>query len=111
MAMVMVVPIRLWVGGKASKTRDSKLIDCLMLQLRLCCQSLCSLLICTDGFAAYPKSILRVFREKVKRTSGRGRCCLEVWPDLHIGTVIKRTVDRRLKEVIRQITQGYAKEK
>jgi hypothetical protein len=66
MAMVMVVPTRFWVGGIVSKTRDSHLIDCLMYQFRRCCQDLCSLLICTDGFAAYPKSILRVFREKVK---------------------------------------------
>lgn len=106
MAMAMVVPTRLWVAGAVSKTRDSHLIDRLMLQMRRCCKDLCSLLICTDGFAAYPKSILRAFREKVKRTPGRGRCCLEVWPDLQIGTVIKRTVKRRLKEVIRQVTYG-----
>ena len=106
MAMAMVVPTRLWVAGAVSKTRDSHLIDRLMFQFRKCCQSLCPLLICTDGFAAYPKSILRAFREKVKRTPGRGRCCLEVWPDLQIGTVIKRTVKRRLKEVIRQVTYG-----
>ena len=106
MAMAMVVPTRLWVAGIVSKTRDSNLIDRLMLQVRRCCKSLCSLLICTDGFAAYPKSILRAFREKVKRTSGPGRCCLEIWPDVHIGTVIKRTVKRHLKEVIRQVTHG-----
>lgn len=106
MAMAMVVPTRLWVGGVVSKTRDSHLIDHLMLQMRRCCKDLCSLLICTDGFAAYPKSILRAFRKKVKRTPGRGRCCLEVWPDLHIGTVIKRTVNKRLKEVVRQVTYG-----
>jgi len=71
-----------------------------------CCKILSTLLICIDGFAAYPKSILRAFREKVKRTPGRGRCCLEVWPDLHIGTVIKCTVKRHLEEVIRQVTHG-----
>jgi hypothetical protein len=106
MAMAMVVPTRLWVAGAVSKTRDSNLIDYLMLQVRKCCKSLCPLLICTDGFAAYPKSIMRAFREKVKRTPGRGRCCLEIWPDLQIGTVIKRTVNKRLKEVIRQVTYG-----
>jgi transposase-like protein/IS1 family transposase len=106
MAMAMVVPTRLWVAGVVSKTRDSNLIDRLMLQFRGCCKNLSPFLICTDGFAAYPKSILRAFREKGKKTSGPGRCCLEVWPDLHIGTVIKRTVKRRLKEVIRQVTYG-----
>lgn len=106
MALAMVVPTRLWVAGAVSKTRDSHLIDRLMLQFRRCCQSLCTLLICTDGFAAYPKGIMRAFREKVKRTSGPGRCSLEIWPNLHIGTVIKRTVKRHLKEVIRQVTHG-----
>ena len=106
MAMVMVVPTRLWAGGAVSKTRDSKLIDRLMYQFRRCCQDVCAILICTDGFAAYPKSIMRAFREKVKKTPGRGRCCLEIWPDLQIGTVIKRTVKRRLQEVIRQVTHG-----
>jgi len=106
MAMAMVVPTRLWVAGVVSKTRDSNLIDRLMLQMRRCCKDLCCILICTDGFAAYPKSILRAFREKVKKTPGRGRCCLEVWPDLQIGTIIKRTVKRRLKDVIRQMTYG-----
>ena len=105
-AMVMVVPTRLWVAAVVSQTRDSNLIDLLMLQFKKCCKSLCSLLICTDGFAAYPKSILKAFREKVKRTKGPGRCCLQVWPDLQIGTVIKHTVKRRLQEIIRQVTHG-----
>ena len=40
MAMAMVVPTRLWVAGIVSKTRDSNLIDRLMLQVRRCCKSL-----------------------------------------------------------------------
>ena len=67
---------------------------------------MCELLICTDGWAAYPNSIRRAFREKVKRTAGRGRCAFEVWSGLHIGTVIKRTFKKHLKEVMRQMTQG-----
>jgi hypothetical protein len=43
----------------------------------------------------------RFFREKIKRAGKRGRCSLEVWPDLPIGTVIKHTVNKHLKEVIR----------
>jgi hypothetical protein len=54
----------------------------------------------------YPNSIRRAFREKMKSTAGRGRCALAVWPELHIGTVIKRTVKKHLKEVIRQMTHG-----
>jgi hypothetical protein len=106
MALAMVVPTRLWVAGAVSKTRDSNLIDCLMYQVRRCCLDLCAILICTDGFAAYPKSIIRAFRNKVKNPYGLGAPRKVVWPDLHIGTVIKRTVKRHLEEIVRQVTYG-----
>jgi transposase-like protein len=106
MGLAMMVSTRLWIAGDVSKTRDRHLTDRLMLQVRRSCKSLSTLLICTDGFAAYPKSIIRAFREKVKRTVGKGRCSLQVWPQIHIGTVIKRTVKMRLKEIVRQITHG-----
>ena len=61
---------------------------------------------CTDGFAAYPKSIRRAFREKVKNTPGRGRCCLEVWANLCIATVIKRTEKMHVVEGERKLTRG-----
>src|SRR2546427_7856186 len=104
--LAMRVPTRLWLAGVVSQRRDSALADSLLQQVRRCCQKLCELLICTDGWAPYPNSIRRAFREKLKRTAGRGRCALVVWPDLHIGTVIKRTVKKHLKEVIRQMTHG-----
>jgi IS1 family transposase len=77
-----------------------------MQQVRRCCTILSTILVCTDGFAAYPNSIRRAFREKVKNTAGRGRSRLEVWKDLHIGTVIKRTVKMHLKEVLREMSHG-----
>ena len=58
------------------------------------------------GRLPYPKSIKRAFRDKVKRTAGRGRASLSVWSDLHIGTVIKQTVNKRLKAVVRQMSHG-----
>src|ERR1019366_419997 len=57
-------------------------------------------------FTPYPNSIKRVFREKIGRAGKRGRCSLEVWPGLHIGTVIKHTVNKHLKEVIRKMSHG-----
>ncbi len=60
-----------------------------MQQVRRCALSWRPLLVLTDGWAAYPGSIGRAFREKVKETMGVGRACLRVWPELHIGTVIK----------------------
>ncbi len=49
---------------------------------------------------------MRAFRDKVKKTAGRGRACLEVWPDLCIATVIKRTQKKRVVEVTRKLTWG-----
>jgi IS1 family transposase len=60
----------------------------------------------TDGWSAYPNSIRRAFREKVKLTCGVGRACLQVWPELHIGTVIKRTENKRVVEITRKIAHG-----
>ena len=42
----------------------------------------------------------------MKQTEGCGRAALQVWSGLHIGTVIKQTVNKRLKEVVRQMSHG-----
>ena len=106
MGLALMVSTRLWVGGVVSQCRDTTLADRLLRQVRACCRSAGQLLICTDGWAAYPGSIKRAFREKVKRTAGRGRARLEVWAGLHIGTVIKHAVHKRLMEVVRQMSYG-----
>lgn len=106
MGLAMMVSSRLWLAGVVSKTRDTQLADRLLQQVRACCQAACDLLICTDGWAAYPGSIRRAFRDKVKRTAGRGRASLQIWPGLHIGTIIKHTVNKRLREVVRHLSQG-----
>lgn len=105
-ALAIMVPTRLWIAGGVSKKRDSDLIDRLMEQVRRCCKAMTAILICTDGFAAYPKSILRAFREKVKNPYGIGASRKEVWPRVYIGTVIKYTVKRRVIEVVRWMTHG-----
>ncbi len=97
---------RLWLAGVVSVQRDKALADRLLQQVRACCRAVQALLICTDGWNAYPQSIKRAFREKVKKTAGRGRACLEVWPDLCIATVIKRTQKKRVVEVTRKLTWG-----
>src|SRR5229473_6553811 len=86
MGLAIMVSTRLWLGGVVSRTRDSSLADRLLSQVRACSQAACALLVCTDGWAAYPNSIKRAFRDKVKRTAGRGRASLQVWSGLHIGT-------------------------
>ena len=91
MGLAMMVSTRLWVAGAVQLSRDRGLADRLLQQVRRCAAALRPLLVLTDGWNAYPGSIRRAFREKVKQTSGVGRACLQVWPEVHIGTVIKRT--------------------
>jgi len=106
MGLAMMVSTRLWLGGVVSLTRDRSLADRLLAQVRSCCQPLRALLVCTDGWNAYPGSIRRAFREKVKETAGPGRACLRVWPQLCIAVVIKRTAKKRVVEITRKIVQG-----
>src|SRR2546421_1658274 len=106
MGLAMMVPTRLWLGGVVSLTRDRRLADRLLTQVRACCQPLRALLVCTDGWNAYPGSIRRAFREKVKAIAGCGRACLRVWPQLCIAVVIKRTQKKRVVEITRKMIQG-----
>src|SRR3989475_4374836 len=106
MGLAMMVSTRLWVAGVVQVSRDRSLADRLMSQVRRAAQVLRPLLVLTDGWAAYPNSIRRAFREKVKQTSGVGRACLQVWPELHIGTVIKRTQKKRVVEITRKLAHG-----
>ena len=106
MGLALMVSTRLWLGGVVSVHRDRRLADRVVQQVRACCRPLQAILVCTDGWAAYPGSIRRAFREKIKKTAGRGRACLQVWPQLCIATVIKRTQKKRVVEVIRKMTLG-----
>jgi len=62
MAFAIDVTTRLWMAGAVSMNRERSLIDCLFQHVRACCQFVEGLLVCTDGFAAYPNSITRAFR-------------------------------------------------
>jgi transposase-like protein/IS1 family transposase len=106
MGLAMMVSSRLWLAGVVSRTRDTRLADRLLQQVRACCRAGSNLLVCTDGWAAYPASIKRAFRDKVKETAGRGRACLRVWSGLCIATVIKRTEKKHVVEVTRKMTLG-----
>jgi IS1 family transposase len=106
--LAMMVSTRLWLGGVVSLRRDRKLADALLTMVKTCCQPLVAVLVLTDGWAAYPGSIRRAFREKVKGVAGRGRSRLLAWPEILIGTVIKKTAKKRVVEVIRRLTQGEA---
>jgi len=106
MGLAMMVSTRLWLGGVVQLSRDRSLADRLLSQVRRCATCLRPLLVITDGWSAYPGSIRRAFREKVKQVRGVGRACLQVWPDLHIGTVIKRSEKKRVVEITRRMAHG-----
>jgi hypothetical protein len=106
MGLAMMVSTRLWLAGTVSVTRDKGLADALLHQVRRSAQRLRPLLVLTDGWAAYPGSIRRAIRSKVKTLAGVGRASLEVWPQLYIGTVIKRTEKKRVVEITRQMAHG-----
>jgi transposase-like protein/IS1 family transposase len=110
MGLAMMVSTRLWLAGVVSHTRERSLADRLLQQVRRCAQGPAALLVATDGWAAYPNSIQRAFREKVKVTVGRGRACLQVWSQLCIATVIKRSVNKQVVEVTRKMTLGAAEQ-
>ena len=73
MGLAMMVSTRLWLAGTVRVTRDKGLADALLQQVRRSAQTLRPLLVLTDGWAAYPNSIRRAFREKVKKMAGVGR--------------------------------------
>jgi transposase-like protein len=104
--LVMMVGTRLFLGGVVSQTRDRHLADQLLGLAKAACRPLCALLVLTDGWGAYPKSTRRVFRERGEPTGRRGPGKLRAWPEILIGTVIKRTEKYHVVEVLRQLTQG-----
>jgi transposase-like protein len=106
MGLAMMVSTRLWLAGTVSLSRDKGLADALLTQVRRTAKLLHPLLLLTDGWSAYPGSIRQAFREKIKATPGPGRACLQVWPDLHIATVIKRTEKKRVVEITRTMAHG-----
>jgi transposase-like protein len=106
MGLAMMVSTRLWLAGTVSLSRDKQLADALLSQVRRAAQRLRPLLVLTDGWAAYPGSIVRAFREKVKVTAGPGRACLRVWPEPQIGTIIKRMEKKRVVEITRTMAHG-----
>jgi hypothetical protein len=58
-----------------------------------------------DGFAAWPKAILHVFRDPM-HTGKCGRPRLAVWADLHIVQVVKHYSGRRLSGAERRLAHG-----
>lgn len=104
LAMALQVSTRLWLGGVVGNTRDGRLIQQLMEQVRAC--ALCRpLLFCTDGLRAYVQAIQRVFREPVPTGQG-GRPHLRPWDGVCLAQVVKQYAQRRVVGIVPRIVQG-----
>ena len=105
MATAMSVFSRLFLWGAVAPARDTTLIMQVVQQVRAAAHMGSPMLWAVDGFAAWTKAILTVFREPV-RTGKRGRPPLVVWADLHIVQVVKQYTGRRLSGVQRRVVYG-----
>ena len=106
MALARAVGTRLWLAGEVSEQRDLGLVRRLLARVRRCAAR-CPLLVCTDGFRAYPRAIRETFRDP-RPTGKPGRPRLQCWKSRQIAQVIKHYVHRCLASVERRIVAGTA---
>jgi len=105
-ATAMSVFSRLFLWGEVSKTRDKGLIERVLVKVKQAASSTTQAVLCAvDGFAAYPKAILKIFYTKLY-TGRQGRPRHLPWPNLHIVQVIKSRRGKKLKEVTRTLVYG-----
>jgi len=100
-AMAMMVPSRLWLGGEISPKRDKALIRGLAKRVRAI--ALCRpLLVSVDGLSSYVGAFYAAFRTKMPRNGQPGRAKLRPWPELNLVQVVKQrgqgqfSIDRRI---------------
>ncbi len=104
MAMAMMVPTRLWLGGVISPTRDYALIEQLVAKVRR--MALCRpLLLAVDGLVSYVRAFRTAFRSPLPRHGQPGRAKLVAWPDIVIVQVVKHRTAAGL-DIVRRIVQG-----
>jgi transposase-like protein len=105
-ATAMSVFSRLFLWGEVSKTRDKALIERVLTHVKRAASSTTqAILFAVDGFAAYPKAILKIFYAKIY-TGRPGRPRHIPWPNLHIVQVVKSRSGRKLREVTRKLIYG-----
>ncbi len=105
-AMAMMVPTRLWLGGVISPHRDKALIQAVADKVRAI--ALCRpVLIAVDGLPSYVKAFQRAFRSKIPRFGQPGRCKWHAWSELSIVQVVKNRTPGNW-QITRRIVQGGA---
>ena len=105
MALALMVPTRLWLGGALSAKRDLPLIKALVAQVRRI--ALCRpLLLAVDGLVSYVSAFQDAFRSPLPRRQGeKGRPRLIAWSNIAIVQVVKQRCADRL-QIERRIVQG-----
>jgi hypothetical protein len=106
LAMALQVATRLWLGATVGVHRDEALLMALVQKIRAgaWCRPL---LVCVDGWRAYPGVLRQVFREAIPSRGG-GRPRLRIWDGLVIAQVVKRYEQGRVIGVVHRIAQGTA---
>lgn len=105
-ATAMSVFSRVFLWGDVSKTRDKGMIMRVVSRVKdAAASSTQAVVFAVDGFAAYPKAILKTFYTTL-HTGRPGRPRHILWPNLHIVQVVKSRRGRKLKEVIRHVVYG-----
>lgn len=106
MATAMCVFSRLFLWGEVARERNQRLIDRLIGKVRAAAGAIPqAVLFALDGFAAYPKAIVKHFYTPL-RTGKRGRPAHQIWPDLHIAQVVKSRAGGKVKESQRRVVHG-----
>jgi transposase-like protein len=105
MALAIMVPSRLWIGGALSPNRDQDLARCLADQVRRL--ALCRpLLLAVDGWGAYLGAFRRAFRSPLPLPAGScHRMSFFSWPQVAIVQVIKQHT-QEVWEIERRVVQG-----
>jgi hypothetical protein len=104
MAMAIMVPTRLWIGGVIGPNRDKQLIRQLVQKVRA--MALCRpLLLAVDGLPSYIKAFQAAFRSQLPRWGKPGRPQLVAWSDIAIVQVVKQRT-AGLLTIERRIVQG-----
>jgi transposase-like protein len=108
MAMAIMVPTRLWLGGVISRQRNQGLIQSLVDQIRTI--ALCRpLLLAVDGLVSYVSAFERAFRSPMPRFGQPGRCQLRPWSEVAIVQVVKQRLKGQLT-IVRRVVQGSAEQ-
>lgn len=108
LALALMVPTRLWLGGVISPRRDLALITHLVAKVRGIARCR-PLLLAVDGLVSYVGAFQAAFRSPVPRHGKLGRPQLVAWPDIVIVQVVKHRTAAGL-DIVRRIVQGRATE-